>query len=129
MLTAIATINKTLQKNRLITEAVLYGTVSVFVSHSKIETTMTDKQFNALFRRRMDAYVRANDREIRSFASIPYGYGSRAYHRFKIASDKSGEIRVKLSEMAATGRIDPALLREAVSRRILCEDILQTVSR
>ena len=82
---------------------------------------MTDKQFNALFRRRMDAYVRANDREIRSFASIPYG--------FKIASDKSGEIRVKLSEMAATGRIDPALLREAVSRRILCEDILQTVSR
>ena len=90
---------------------------------------MTDKQFNALFRRRMDAYVRANDREIRSFASIPYGYGSRAYHRVKIASDKSGEIRVKLSEMAATGRIDPALLREAVSRRILCEDILQTVSR
>ena len=71
---------------------------------------MTDKQFNALFRRHMDAYARIN-------------------HRFKIASDKSGEIRVKLSEMAATGRIDPALLREAVSRRILCEDILQTVSR
>ena len=90
---------------------------------------MTDKQFNALFRRHMDAYARINDKGIRSFASIPYGYGSRAYHRFKIASDKSGEIRVNLSEMAATGRIDPALLREAVSRRILCEDILQTVSR
>ena len=90
---------------------------------------MTDKQFNALFRRHMDAYARINDKGIRSFASIPYGYGSRAYHRFKIASDKSGEIRVKLSEMAATGRIDPALLSEAVSRRILCEDILQTVSR
>ena len=90
---------------------------------------MTDKQFNALFRRHMDAYARINDKGIRSFASIPSGYGSRAYHRFKIASDTSGEIRVKLSEMAATGRIDPALLREAVSRRILCEDILQTVSR
>lgn len=90
---------------------------------------MTDKQFNALFRRRMDAYTRANDREIRSFASISCSYGSRVYHRFKTTSDKSGEIRVKLSEMAATGRIDPALLREAVSLRILCEDILQTVSR
>ena len=88
---------------------------------------MTDKQFNALFRRRMDAYARANDREVRSFASISCGYGSRAYHRFKTSSDKSGEI--KLSEMAATGRIEPALLREAVSRRILCEDILRTVSR
>ena len=90
---------------------------------------MTDKQFNALFRRRMDAYARANDRETRSFASIPCGYGSRAYHRFKTSSDQSGEIRGKLSEMAATGRIEPALLREAVSRRILCEDILRTVSR
>ena len=56
----------------------------------------------------MDAYARANDRDIRSFAFIPYGYGSRAYHRFKTVSDKSGEIRGKLSEMAATGRIDPA---------------------
>lgn len=90
---------------------------------------MTDKQFNALFRRRMDAYVRINDKGIRSFASISCSYGSRAYHRFKTTSDKSGEIRGKLSEMVATGRIDPALLREAVSRRILCEDILQTVLR
>ena len=78
---------------------------------------------------RMDAYARANDREVRSFASISCGYGSRAYHRFKTSSDKSGEIRGKLSEMAATGRIEPASLREAVSRRILCEDILRTVSR
>ena len=87
---------------------------------------MTDKQFNALFRRRMDANARANDREMRSFASILCGYGSRAYHRFKTSSDKSGEIRGKLLEMAATGM---ALLREAVSRCILCEDILRTVSR
>ena len=78
---------------------------------------------------RMDAYARVNDRETRSFASIPCGYGSRAYHRFKTSSDKSGEIRGKLLEMAVTGRIEPALLREAVSRRILCEDILRTVSR
>ena len=63
---------------------------------------MTDKQFNALFRRHMDAYARINDKGIRSFASIPYGYGSRAYHRFKIASDKSGEIRVKLSDILQT---------------------------
>ena len=90
---------------------------------------MTDKQFNALFRRRMDAYVRANDREIRSFASIACGCGGRAYHRFKTTAERSGESRGKLSEMAATGRIEPALLREAVSRRILCEDILRTVSR
>lgn len=80
---------------------------------------MTDKQFDALFRRRMDAFVRANNKEVRSFASIPYGYGMRAYSRLKTFPDKSSQIRSSLEEMIQTGRIEPVLIGEALRRRIL----------
>lgn len=88
---------------------------------------MTDKQFNALFRRRMDANARANDPRNAIFRVHPSAVTAAGPTiASKPLRTRAERFCGKLLEMAATGM---ALLREAVSRCILCEDILRTVSR
>lgn len=84
----------------------------------------TQAQIDALFRRRIDAYKRQHQREIENFASIPFGYGMRAYSRLKRVSNKSDEIRSQLEDMVRDYTIDPELLKEAVRTHIISPDSL-----
>lgn len=84
----------------------------------------SEKQVNALFKRKLTKYQRQYSKEIASFASIPTGYGSRAYHRFKVSSDKSGETRVEIEDMVHKHKIDVSLLRDTLLDRILSAEFI-----
>lgn len=89
----------------------------------------TQAQIDALFRRRIDAYKRRYQREVESFASIPFGYGMRAYSRLKHVSNTSDEIRGQLEDMVRKHTIDSELLTEAIRSHILSEDIVKKFQR
>lgn len=85
---------------------------------------LSAKQVNSLFKRRIAAYKRANERELCSFDSIPFGYGMRASHRLKTFPNKTAEIRDNLQQMVRDYPIDSNLLSEAVRERILSDDFV-----
>lgn len=82
------------------------------------------KQIDSLFRRRLEAYLKQRHKETATCNNIPFGYGMRAYHRFKTMSFRSDEIADKLKEMASEHNIDPGLLREAVKENVVSEGFL-----
>ena len=74
-----------------------------------------DKQFSRL----IEAWIKAKEKDIENTNSIPFGYGTRAYHRFKKRVFHADRVRERIRDFEKKYRPSEKLIQHAKYLHIL----------
>jgi len=77
------------------------------------------EKIDKAFERLIDSWQTAHEKDVNNFSNIPFGYGSRSYHRFKSMVYHADRVKVRIQDFATKYKPSEILIEKAKRLNIL----------